>query len=216
MNKSANLFILIAGLLAPVAIILSIGAGVFNYFPGDLWFSKNIQSLANPGLTVFMKGLSWILGGWHAAILVIPFWLLVWWKAGLAESLLVPLTGLISLINDGLKIVINRPRPAPELVNVMMPYDGNSFPSGHTFFAVMFLGILTYLFFSHVKRTLWRVTVLVLAVLIVLLIGFARIYLGLHWASDILGGLVYGGLFLFLLIGLAPVIKSRNIPAKTV
>jgi undecaprenyl-diphosphatase len=212
MNKSSNILILIAGLFAPVAIILSVGAGIFNYFPGDLWFSRTIQSTANPGLTVFLKGVSWIFGDWHAVILVIPAWLLVWWKAGFTEGLLVPLASIISLINEGLKIAVARPRPAPELVDVMMPYRGSSFPSGHTFFAVMFLGILTFLFFSHVKTTAWRVTALISAILIILIIAFARIYLGLHWASDILGGMVYGGLFLLLLIGLSPVIKSNNKP----
>ena len=90
----------------------------------------------------------------------------------------------------------------------MMIYHGSSFPSGHAFFAVMFLGILAYLFFSHVKKNGWRMVALVIVILIILLIAFSRIYLGLHWASDALGGWVYGGLFLCLLIGLSPTIKS--------
>jgi membrane-associated phospholipid phosphatase len=215
MDKPSNLFFLVAGVLSPVAVILSVGAGVFNYFPADLWFSQIIQSFADPGLTVFLKDLSWVFGDWHAAMLVIPVGLLIWWKAGFAEGLMVLLAGLISLIDEGLKLAVNRPRPTPELVNVMMSYYGSSFPSGHTFFAVMFLGVLTYLFFSHVRSTTWRVIILILAILIILLVGFARIYLGLHWASDILGGLVYGGLFLFLLIGMIPIIKSRNTFVKT-
>jgi undecaprenyl-diphosphatase len=89
----------------------------------------------------------------------------------------------------------------------MLPYHGYGFPSGHVFFAVMFLGILTYLFFNHFQNNFWRVTVIVIGILIILCISFARIYLGLHWASDVLGGLVYGGLFLCLLIGLAPSTK---------
>ena len=109
MNKSSNFCILIGGLLAPVAIILSVGAGIFHYFPGDVWLSQTVQSVANPALTVFMKGVSWIFGDWHTAILVIPVWLVVWWKAGFAEGLLVPLAGLISLINKGLKIAVDRP-----------------------------------------------------------------------------------------------------------
>ena len=208
MNKNPKHFILIGFLFALVAIILSVGAGVFNYFPGDLWFSKNIQSFTNPQLTVFSKGLSWIFGDWHTVILIIPVWLLVWWKTSFMEGLLVPLSGLISLINDGLKMVIGRPRPAPELVNVMIPYHSSSFPSGHTFFAVMFLGVLTFLFFSHFKRIVWRVIVLITAILFIMLIGFTRIYLGLHWASDILGGLVWGGMFLFILIGLVTKAKA--------
>ncbi len=212
MNKSSNILILIAGLLAPVAIILSVGAGIFNYFPGDLWVSRTIQSVTNPGLTVFLKVVSWIFGDWHVVMLVIPAWLLVGWKAGFMEGLLVPSASVISLINEGLKIAVARPRPAPDLVNVMMPYHGNSFPSGHTFFAVMFMGILTFLLFNHVKTRAWRVTALMAAILIIVTVALARIYLGLHWASDILGGMVYGVLFLFLLIGLSPAFKSKNKP----
>jgi membrane-associated phospholipid phosphatase len=215
MNKSSNILILISGLLAPAAAILSVCAGVFDYFPGDLWMSQTVQSLANPGLTGFFKGVSWIFGDWHVIILVIPAWLLVWWKAGFTEGLLVPLASIISVTNEGLKIVIARPRPAPDLVNVMMPYHSSSFPSGHIFFAVMFIGILTFLFFKHIKTTVWRGTILTSVILIILIIALARIYLGLHWASDILGGLVYGLLLLFLLIELAPGIISKNLPSKT-
>jgi len=216
MNKSSNLFILIAGLLAPVALILSAGAVTFNYFPGDLWFSHTAQLLVNPALTAFCKGLSWIFGDWRTIILAILAWLLVWKKTDFSESFLVLLAGAISLINGGLKAVIDRPRPAPDLVQVLMHYSGNSFPSGHAFFTVLFLGILTYLFFIHVKRTFWRAAVLTLAILIVLMICFARVYLGLHWFSDVLGGAVYGGFFLFLLIGLAPVIKFKTQKTKAV
>jgi len=208
MNKSSTLFILIAGLFAPVAIILSVGAGIFNYFPGDLWISHTVQSFLNPQLTSLMKGLSWILGDWQAVFLVVLAFLLVWWKAGFADGFLVLLAGLISLIGYGLKIVIDRPRPSPDLVNVLIPYHDNGFPSGHAFFTLLFLGILTYLVFSHVKNPVWRLLSVIIAVLLILLVGFARIYLGLHWASDVLGGWAYGSLFLFLLAGLAPMIKS--------
>ncbi len=208
MKNSSNILIFIAGLLAPIALILSIGANIFNYFPGDLWLSHTIQSFVNPALTTFLTGVSWIFGDLHAVVLVIPVWLLVWWRAGLTESLLVPLASLISLINVGLKIMIARPRPSPEEVNVLMQYHGSSFPSGHLFFAVMFVGILTYLYFSHVQRTACRILVLIVDILIVFTVAYSRVYLGMHWASDIIGGIVYGCLFLFLLIGLSPLIKS--------
>jgi membrane-associated phospholipid phosphatase len=208
LNRSANLFILTTGLFALATIVLSIGARIFDYFPGDLWFSQTIQSTANPTLTVFMKGLSWIFGDWQAVFLVAPAVLLTWWKAGFAEGFLVILASLLSLICNVLKIIIDRPRPSPDLVNIMMPYHGNGFPSGHAFFSVLFLGILTYLFFYHLKRTAWRFTVIIVAVLLILLIGISRVYLGLHWASDVLGGWAFGGMFLFLLIGLAPYIKK--------
>ena len=208
MHKSANLFFAIAGVFAPVAVVLSVGAGCFNYFPGDLWISHTIQSFFNPQLTSLMIGLSWIFDDWHAIFLVVAAFLVVWWKAGFADGFLVLLAGLISLINYGLKIMIDRPRPSPELVSVLEPYQNNGFPSGHAFFSMLCLGILTYLIFSHVKNSAWRWMSITIAVLLLLLIGFARIYLGLHWASDILGGWIYGGLFLMLLAGLAPMKKS--------
>ncbi len=210
MNKSSAILILIAGLLTPVAVILSAAAGAFNYFPGDLGISQTIQSLTNPGLTIFLKAVSWIFGDWQALILIIPAWLLIWWKAGFTEGLLVPSASLVSLVSEGLKIIIARPRPSPDMVNVMVTYPGNSFPSGHIFFAVMFLGILTFILFKHINSTVWRATLVTTAILVILIIAFSRIYLGVHWASDILGGMVYGLLFLFLLAGLTVTIKSRK------
>jgi undecaprenyl-diphosphatase len=147
-----------------------------------------------------MEWASLLFGDWHAVLLVIVAGMLVWWQLGRLEGILIPVAGLISLINYVFKIVINRPRPSPDVVRVLISEQGKTFPSGHTFFATIFLGILAYLFFTHLKRRSLRVLSLVIFVMLILLVGISRVYLGAHWPSDVIGGYIVGGLFLALLI----------------
>jgi undecaprenyl-diphosphatase len=95
---------------------------------------------------------------------------------------------------------VARPRPSPELVHVSQNLMGNSFPSGHVFGAVVYYGLL--IGFGW-RRTRWAPIKLLLAAAAAFTVGmaaFARIYLGVHWASDVLGGLLLGGTALAVLL----------------
>jgi membrane-associated phospholipid phosphatase len=186
--------------LAVMAIPLSIYASQLPYFPGDIHLTLELQSAESDILTLVMTWISWLFGDWRASILVILTGSLVWWKLGRREGLLVPLAGLFSLLGYSIKALISRPRPTPEDVQVMVAEANYSFPSSHAFFTSIFLGILAYLLFTHLKKKRWKYLSLTVLALLVLLVGASRVYLGVHWTSDVLGGYIYGGLFLALLI----------------
>jgi undecaprenyl-diphosphatase len=97
------------------------------------------------------------------------------------------------LLNSGLKDLIKRDRPSAEawLVEV----DSFSFPSGHAMVSILFYGLLAYLLWVNVRQT-WRAAWLIppVAVLVILCIGLSRIYLGVHYPSDVLAGYTAGGL----------------------
>jgi undecaprenyl-diphosphatase len=97
-----------------------------------------------------------------------------------------------SLLNFILKTIIHRPRPISE--TSLMAVSGWSFPSGHAMSSVIFYGMITYLMARSVES--WRLTAffVALAGLIVFVIGFSRIYLQVHYLSDVLAGFA-GGLF---------------------
>jgi undecaprenyl-diphosphatase len=94
---------------------------------------------------------------------------------------------LITLI----KITTMRARPADALVAA----GEFSFPSGHTAFAFVLLGLIAYLLLGRIKKEWWTLIVCTFS-LLVLLIGFTRVYLNVHWLSDVLGGIFLGGFLL--------------------
>jgi undecaprenyl-diphosphatase len=149
-----------------------------------------------------MEWVSYLMGGWRAAVLVVASGIVVWHRLGRLEGGLVLTAGVSTLINSVLKVAVNRPRPTPVLVRVFEVEHGGGFPSGHAFFAAVFLGLLAYLAITHLhKHGLRALTSLGLLILF-LLIGASRVYLGAHWPSDVLGGYLVGTVFLGALIWL--------------
>ena len=91
-----------------------------------------------------------------------------------------------------LKMLIARPRPSVDLVQVIEPTDGYSFPSGHVMYYVVFLGTLTFILLTEMESGLGRRIALGALVLALASIGLSRIYLGVHWLGDVVGGYVFG------------------------
>jgi undecaprenyl-diphosphatase len=90
-----------------------------------------------------------------------------------------------------------------------MQQKGLSFPSGHAIMSMTFYGLLIYIFNHSVEHPALRIILCGLLVVLVLLIGFSRVYLRVHYASDVLAGFIIG--FLWLLISLVTVAKIENL-----
>ncbi|MET7453071.1 phosphatase PAP2 family protein [Streptomyces sp. NPDC005574] len=118
---------------------------------------------------------------------------LVWRRSAWWTALWLAATcALATLLQQGLKAAVDRPRPVwPD------PVDSahyTAFPSGHALTATVVCGLLLWLLHHHrAGRTLWR-TALAAAVLSVLGVGLTRVWLGVHWPSDVVGGWLLGGL----------------------
>ena len=97
-----------------------------------------------------------------------------------------------------LKQLFQRKRPLSPLLKAAR---GLSFPSGHAIMAVTFYGLLIYIVQHNIDINWLKYLVIFLLVVLVLLIGFSRIYLRVHYASDVLGGFIIG--LLWLMISLA-------------
>lgn len=105
-----------------------------------------------------------------------------------------------------LKNIIERPRPPA--IDALITTNGFSFPSGHSFIAVSFYGFIAYFLFCSLKKKTVKIISLCLSVIIILLIGFSRIYLGAHWPSDVLASYGLALIWLFLIIA---VFKIKNV-----
>ena len=97
---------------------------------------------------------------------------------------------IVIIINNFLKILFMRARPD---INPLIVEVGYSFPSGHSMVAMGFYGYLIYLTWDitkHHSKTFLKVAMTVILTCIIILIGLSRIYLGVHFASDVIAGFV--------------------------
>ena len=203
-------FLIILVILLVSSVTISVFAYFNTRFPGDLWLAQGIQSISNDFLTSIMQGISTALDSWISYIMVAAFALLFWWRTGWREAILILAGGVLAAVSSVLKAVIDRPRPSPDLVNVLSEADTSSFPSGHSFFTFVLFGLVTYLTFTRLQNKSLRITIPAILVAFIVLVGISRIYLGVHWPSDVLGGFLIGGVFLTILIWIDKIWISRH------
>lgn len=99
-------------------------------------------------------------------------------------------------INTGLKMIFHRQRPLDMLINE----TGYSYPSGHSFVSIVFYGFIIYLIINSKIEKKKKYIITGLLSLLILTIGTSRIYLGVHYPSDVLGGFAGGLLYLLIFI----------------
>jgi undecaprenyl-diphosphatase len=161
--------------------------------------------VANPGLTGFLGTITH-LGSIYLVFMVaiivgaILFIRKNWWRL-LALFLAVAIGQAVLNI---LKVAFQKPRPETEMF--VFSY---SFPSGHVFSATVIYGFCIYLAFRFIRNATAKWIVSTFLAFLILLIGFSRIYLGVHWLSDTLAGYVTGFVWLLFCIFFAKIIGDR-------
>ena len=133
-----------------------------------------------------------------ANLLLIAYFLFI--KKHRWYSIKVPAIGLSSLgLMFGLKYLFGRPRPS---VPLLFQAEGLSFPSGHALFSITFYGLLVYLVYHGIKQKELRWTFIGLLIVLITIIGFSRVYLRVHYASDVIAGFCVGFAWLVFAIWL--------------
>ena len=110
----------------------------------------------------------------------------------LSAAMILIVTAGAGALSVGLKLVYNRPRPD---VSPVLDLVSASFPSGHSLASVAIYGIVAYLLSLQV-RWYWKPFVWTTYLLLALLICISRVYLGVHWPTDVIGGILAGGVWL--------------------
>ncbi|MEO8763490.1 MAG: phosphatase PAP2 family protein [Ginsengibacter sp.] len=147
--------------------------------------------------TSVMQGFTFL--GTHLFLIPANLLLTAWFlfiKKRQWYSIKVPAVALSSLLLMFLlKLTFHRDRPVSPLLQVA---KGFSFPSGHALMSVTFYGLLILIVWQNVQQTWLKWTLSVFLVLLILVIGVSRIYLRVHYASDVMAGFSIGLVWLLL------------------
>jgi undecaprenyl-diphosphatase len=199
-------YILGIGVLATLTMYIL--AWAYPTFPGDEDALMRIQALRSGSLDDMAiwfanLGLLWVF---------MPASVALMGCLALARRYadVVMIIGGLAVIGIGqvLKTLVNRPRPEYYLVDTVP--SGLSFPSGHSLLAVMMGGVLIYLVGLWVRPLLLRRAIQAGLILLVIVMGVSRVYLGVHWPSDVIGAYVFGVMALVGLIGLRNAVATAR------
>ncbi|WP_283419446.1 phosphatase PAP2 family protein [Sphingopyxis sp. Geo48] len=186
--------IIAAGLLLAVILLgLAVGAGWTDAADGRISQALSLRiDESDPAFISFVQGVSWIGGGTPRWIIVILLCGLVWhWCGPRCAAVLGCVSLLSNLASSLLKLGFGRARP--DLIDHLDHQTSFSYPSGHATSAAA-----VYLLLASLAPPRWRALAWTLAFAMIILNGFSRIMLGVHWASDIVGGTMLGAAFALL------------------
>lgn len=202
--------------LVAAMIALSLFAHVHRQpEPFELTISKDIQAIPFPqSIQASMRWLTAVNDPgpdvFIVPAVVIIFALFRWFKEAIFLALSAGIgNGIDALIGD----YVGRPRPSSKLIHVDSMLKFNSFPSGHSCHMMVFFGFLLYLSFTKPVREWkyhWAILPLqVYAIINILVVGFARLWEGEHWITDVIGGYLDGAIWLLLFIFLYNVTAQK-------
>jgi membrane-associated phospholipid phosphatase len=185
--------VLVAGAFAVLTFLVK----TMPSFAIDLQITRAIQLLNFPAFALLMELVSWPGFGPQSMIITALIVLVIYgfglhWEAVAALVATLFSTAINLLVKD----LVARPRPAADLINVVASLNDYSFPSQHVMFYLVFFGFIGFLAFSLLKPSIKRSLLMAFFGGLVVLIGVSRIYLGEHWASDVLGAYLLGSLTL--------------------
>ena len=191
-------WVLIVGTLATITLYFL--AWAYPTFPGDEATLIRLQSFRNEWLdetAVIFENLGSLWAVLPGVVVLTVFLVLTRRYADVGLFM----GGLVVVgVGKVLKLLVERPRPDYQIIEPFA--SGFSFPSGHSLFAVILGGVLVYLVDQWVSPKLLRRVIQILLVLVVTGMGASRVYLGVHWPSDVIGSYLLGvialtGLFWF-------------------
>ena len=178
----------------------------------DIHIDNLLAVFRNASLTSFFIWIT-LLGKWQTILIFSAAVILILWnsrKQSFIIPLLVSITGSEFFTSIG-KIVFQRTRP-----DVALYIEHSfSFPSGHATIALAFYGFLAYLLIRNSSKWTHKTNSFFVCFIIILLIGFSRLYLGVHYLSDIWGGYLVGAIWLVISISISEYLLTRKTSGKS-
>lgn len=192
---------------------------LFSFIAHEILLEKETQAdksvldflsarVIRPQLTAFMKGVTYFASATFLqigfGILVISYLLFKNYKRAI-EIAAIGIGGF--LVNYFMKLAFHRIRPPHPLIDPLQNY---SFPSGHATSGFIFYGLLVYLIWKTSIPKLVKYAAAVMLLSFCLLIGFSRVYLRVHYPSDVIAGFCIGFAWLSLTIWLFERLKKKS------
>ena len=205
---------MVASLVAAILATVLLGWLATEVFAGeteqfDQWARASLHSFASPAMTRAMNGVSFLGMQFLYAAVPVSFVLfgVLRWKRAVAW-LAISMAGAL-LLDVTLKWAFHRPRPLPWYGAAPHSY---SFPSGHALVSFCFYGVLAGLVASRLRSRKLRLVCWIVATALVALIGMSRVYLGVHYASDVLAGYLTAAMWVAMVLAMDRwrMIRRRN------
>lgn len=188
-----------------VAFILCIFSGIaFGYIAAavgnesiahfDASIIGFVQGLEAPWLTTIMKIFTWIGSGYVVAPIALIGFIILYFVLHYRQQALLLVTVVAGsvIFNSLLKHYFKRERPE---IHRILDANGFSFPSGHSMMAFALYAIIAFIAWRNVQTWISRIVLLLFTAFMILIIGISRVYLGVHYPSDIVGGFLVSALW---------------------
>lgn len=210
--------LMLLGIAVPLSLLLAVG-GLFLFawiaeeaneqhtMRFDLAIRNWVHQFSSPAMTRAATFASFVgadvLGAAFVVSLIVFAWLhwrqaAIWLTLTMAGALVLDLS---------LKYAFHRQRPTPFFGPLPHTY---SFPSGHALFSVCFYGVLAGLLAARIKSLPARICIWAAAAVLIVAIGMSRIYLGVHYPTDVLGGYLAAGVWVASMIAFDRLRASRK------
>lgn len=183
--------IIFAALAASVvaAILLAVFVRNIGATKFDIAITEELQENSSRPMYILMRAVSATADPIVSMILITIVAIFLMAIQRQREALFLLVVPFADILGSMIKNLVARPRPSEFIAHISTEVSGSSFPSGHVIHAVIFFGYLFALAFVIKEIPAFvRWSVATLSVLIIILMSVSRIYLGAHWASDVIGG----------------------------
>ena len=186
-------------LLISLVLFLFLAEDVFNkdIVKCDIIGYSIIKSFINSSNTQVMKVITWF--GSATCLILLTIILFIVLKNKITGFLIAINLVIVTILNQLLKFVLQRPRPDDYR---LIDESGYSFPSGHSMISMAFYGYLIYLIYKSKFNKYVKIILITIFVFLILFIGISRIYLGVHYTSDVIAGILLSNSYLIVFIKL--------------
>lgn len=193
MKENIKWIALLVAIIIFGIIVYYLNLGTIIHFDNIIYDA--ISKTINSGLTQFLKIVT-TLGGPLGIICILILLTIFIKKKSYKKYIWLNLI-IIFAINQLLKLLFYRERPN---IKRLVEENGFSFPSGHSMVSTAFYGFLIYLIYKEINNKKIRNILITILVILVATIGISRIYLGVHYASDVIGGISLAVAYLIIYI----------------
>ena len=204
MKKYLKWFIMILCLFIFIFIAIRVYTNT-DMIIDNLFYNFIKDYFINDNLTYYVNIITWF-GSTIGIILICVLSLFIFKEKKINTSIICNLI-IVTILNNLLKIIFMRARPD---INPLVIENSFSFPSGHSMISMAFYGFLIYIIYTNKNNLIVKWVFIIFLSILIVLIGISRVYLGVHYTSDVIGGFCFSISYLIIYIYFYRKITDNN------